>query len=134
MDVTEEYADVLYLLETLIVSAGESDESFLDLQILDALENTRRWFAAELAGRTFKPQLFDRRSTDLFSGLRAAGQILLGREAPEIRLAEGEPRVISPDALLACLKRIEKSAKLWNERGGRRGYIEFIANALPRSR
>jgi hypothetical protein len=133
MDVIEAHPDALYFLESLILSVGESDESLLDLQVVDALETTRRWFAAEFAGRTFKPLLSDKRTTDLFVLLRAAGLILLGREAPEIDVSQqAKPRTIDPEALVACLKRIEKSAKLWNERGGRRGYVEFIAASLPR--
>jgi hypothetical protein len=37
------------------------------------------------------------------------------------------PEIRSTEEILLCLKRIQKSIKLWTKKGGRRGYINFVA-------
>ena len=36
------------------------------------------------------------------------------------------PTPISVDEIIVCLKRIQKSVKMWGKRGGRRGYLSFV--------
>lgn len=57
MAVTGDNAAPLFLLETFIDSYARTDESVIDLHVLEALEATRRLFAAEAQGRTFQPRL-----------------------------------------------------------------------------
>ncbi len=132
MSVIEEHPEALYLLESLIDSAAREDNTLLDLHVIDAVEASRRSFAAEQDGRSFQPRLADPRALDLFRGLRAAGEILLGREQTEIEV-ESSARpddAISIEALGRCFKQIEKSAKFWNNESGRQGYLGYIRQFL----
>jgi len=131
MAVTGDNAASLFLLETLIDSYARSDESVIDLHVLEAIEACRRLFAAEADGRTFQPRLGDERVRQLFAGLRGASEMLLGRESPDIhdRRTERSDH-ISIDTLIKCLKQLERSVKLWSEEGGRKGYLLYIRRFL----
>jgi hypothetical protein len=132
MAIYEEHPEPLYLIEGLVLSVAQDDESLLDLHVIDAFSAARRWFRAEADGRAFRPQLADPRATELFEGLRALGAFLLGGSSPMIESAEeARPEPISLDVLVECFRQLEKSAKLWSGQGGRRGYIEYIARFLP---
>ena len=133
MAVTGDNAASLFLLETLIESYASHDESVIDLHVLEALEATRRRFAAEAQGRTFEPRLGDQRVRDLFNGLCGASELLLGRASDHIDDRRAEPsESIEIDTLIRCLKQLEKSVKLWSEQGGRKGYLLYIREFLPK--
>lgn len=132
MAVSGENASSLFFLETLIDSFASTDESVIDLHVLEALETTRRQFAAEAQGRTFQPRLGDARVRELFTALHSAGDVLLGRVPEDVEGRGTEPSArISIDTLVSCLKQLERSVKLWSEQGGRKGYIEYIRRFLP---
>ena len=129
---TEEHLDQMFILESLINSVAHADESLLDLHVLDALEATRRSFAAELDGRTFRPGRMDPRVHLLFYGLRAVGNLLVGQPTPDLEnRMKDPPEPIPVDTLIRLIRRLEKSVKIWNEQGGRQGYLEYIASFLP---
>jgi hypothetical protein len=133
MAVTADNSPSLFFLETLINSYASTDESVIDLHVLEALEATRRLFAAEAQSRTFQPRLGDQRVQQLFAGLRDASEVLLGREPAGIYDQTAEPSdAISIDTLVTCLKQLERSVKLWSEQGGRRGYLQYIRRFLPK--
>ena len=132
MAVTGDNAASLFFLETLIDSYASTDESVIDLHVLEAIETTRRMFAAEAQGRTFNPRLGDERVRQLFAGLCGASEMLLGRESPEIHDRTESPDPINIDTLVQCLKQLERSVKLWSEQGGRKGYLSYIRQFLPK--
>ena len=35
------------------------------------------------------------------------------------------------DILLACLRRVQKSAKFWNKESGKQGYLRYVIQFLP---
>jgi hypothetical protein len=37
-----------------------------------------------------------------------------------------QPKPITADEIVACLKRIRKSVQRWTKEGGRRGYLTFV--------
>ncbi|HEX8432297.1 MAG TPA: hypothetical protein VF625_13495, partial [Longimicrobium sp.] len=61
------------------------------------------------------------------------------REICDWRLGLGEPapgfpplpETASIEDIVACLKRVRKSAQGWTKRGGRTGYLTFIAKYIP---
>jgi hypothetical protein len=133
MSVTDENAAPLLLLETFINSYASTDESVIDLHVLEALEATRRLFAAEAQGRTFQPRLGDERVSELFAGLCGASELLLGRAPDDIENRGMEPsESIRIDSLVRCLKQLEKSVKGRSEQGGRKGYLLYIRQLLPK--
>jgi hypothetical protein len=133
MTVTDDNVASLFFLETLIDSYASSDESVIDLHVLEAIEACRRLFGAEAQGRTFQPRLGDERVRQLFAGLRGASEMLLGRESPDLRDRGTEPSdPISIDTLIQCFKQLERSVKLWSKQGGRKGYLLYIRQFLPK--
>jgi hypothetical protein len=38
---------------------------------------------------------------------------------------------VSLDVIVACLKRIRKSIRMWNKEGGRQGCLTFIQRFIP---
>ena len=40
----------------------------------------------------------------------------------------GAPIAVS--ALVACLRRVQKSIRLWNKEGGRKGYLDFVSQYI----
>jgi len=132
MVLTGDNAASLYLLETLIDSYASTDE-VSSICTCSKQSTTRRRFAAEAQGRTFKPRAGDERVHQLFTGLCGASEMLLGRESPDIhdrRTESFDP--ISIDTLVQCLKQLERSVKLWSEQGGRKGYLSYIRQFLPK--
>jgi hypothetical protein len=45
----------------------------------------------------------------------------------------GHPWSISVPELIACLKRLRKSVRFWNEQGGRQGYLNYVREFLARA-
>jgi hypothetical protein len=131
MAVTGDNVAPLYLLETLIDSYASMDDSVIDLHVAEALETTRRLFAAEAQGRTFQPRLGDERVRELFFGLRGAGEMLLGRASADIDDRRTEPaEPMSIDTLVRCLKQLERSVKLL-ERARRKKRIPSLHTTVP---
>jgi hypothetical protein len=128
----DDHIEVYYPLESLIRSRAGADETLLDVHVQDALNATRRWFEATAAGRTFRPVNLDKRAEDLYVGLKLTGEVLLGHATPGLEVPTERPEPVSTETLVGCLKRLQKSVKLWNEMGGRRGYLEYISQFLPR--
>lgn len=132
MSIIDEHPETLYLLESLIDFTAREDETLLDLHVIDALDAARRSFATQQDGRTFQPRLTDPRTVNLFRALRATGELLLGGETPEIEVESGaRPDPITIETLVLCFKQVEKSAKLWNNEGGRQGYLGYIRQFMP---
>lgn len=91
-----------------------------------------RWIAGETGSDRLTASDERRTVHVLLVGLRGVGNLLIGRPAPELENEMRDPPApVSVETLIACLKRLEKSVKLWNEQGGRQGYLEYIAEFLP---
>lgn len=40
-------------------------------------------------------------------------------------------QILTEEKIVACLKRIKSSVKLWTKKGGRQGYLNFIEQHIP---
>ena len=129
MRVEEEHFDVLQNIETAIVSVYEIDARLLDLDVLDALDVLIRNYALEERGvgtRTSRLSGPAQRVHDMAGRIREwrlGRQPLTTANPPADRWASGE---LSLAELVVCLKRIRKSVRLWNEQGGRQGYLDYV--------
>jgi hypothetical protein len=88
------------------------------------------WLKAQNIGR--KPRNFGLSplEQELFERLVGICEWRLGRaEFPgDDPASEAEPpKPITVDDLVRCLKRLLKSAQMWNKGGGRQGYLKFIS-------
>ena len=137
MKVEEQYFDVLQNIETAIVSVYEIDARLLDLDVLDALDGLIRNYALEEQGVGTRTSRLSGPAQRLHDLARRICEWRLGRQPldtanpPADRWASGE---LSLAELVLCLKRIRKSVRLWNEQGGRRGYIDYVRQFLEDAR
>jgi hypothetical protein len=130
--VEEQYFDVLQNIETAIVSAYEIDARLLDLDVLDALDVLIRNYALEEQG-------VDARTSRLSGPAQRVHDLV--RRICEWRLGRQPLNTVNPPAdesaaelsfseLVLCLKRLRKSVRLWNEQGGRQGYLDYVRQFL----
>ena len=104
-DFEEQYLDILQNIEFGIVRVYREHDDLVDFEVEQALSGLIREYKADQRNRAFDP-------LDL---------------APLVRDVPFElPEPLSLDEMVACLKRIRKSVRKWNKRGGRQGYLRFI--------
>lgn len=128
MEFEEPYLDVLENIEFAILDVARSDGSVLDMDVMDALETVRRGYAAESSGRTPPGNRLGAQARAVSDAVREMCEFRLGRTAGgDARPLPPQVEPVSVEAILECLKRIEKSVRRWNKTGERRGYIDFVS-------
>jgi hypothetical protein len=128
MDPIRDYLDVLQNIEFAVVNVAAHDESILDRHVIDAYAAAARKYSRENDGGWFKlPPDTDARTTALFEAIIEICDLRIGR-----RQGAPEDGAVPLDAIVACLKRLGKSARQWNEQNGRQGYLQFIETYMPR--
>jgi hypothetical protein len=135
MRVEEQYTDVLQNIEAAIVAVYEAQPALMDCEVLDALDALIRQYKWEKEARgTPKARLFGR-SPKIFDCVAQICEWHLGRGT----LNQGEsddagslpePHSLSLEELLLCLQRIRSSVRLWNNEGGRQGYLRYVSRFL----
>lgn len=127
-DFEEKYLDVLQNIEFAIVSAYRSDAELTDYDVDKVLNALWTEFRAEGQGKTAVPARLNERTQKVYDMVKTMCEWRLGRGTLEKEDGSGgiAPAPLSLDEIMACLKRIRKSVALWNKKGGRRGYLEFI--------
>jgi hypothetical protein len=133
MNVENEYIDVLQNIEAAIIAVAREEPLVLDYDILNALEALRRSYEAENLGRRAPTLRLGEQARLVFEAVQEICELRLGRIGPETKKSKPLPRIepIPCPAMIECLKRLEKSARLWTKKGGRRGYVEFVSNFIP---
>jgi hypothetical protein len=132
-NITEQYQDVLQNIEFAIIRAYERDRSLLDLDVLDLLDAAVRRYGSEAQGRVPPAPRLAGKIVPAYELVERMcewrlGRTTMGGEAgtPEV----SAPNVITIDELVACLKRVRKSVKFWNDEAGRQGYLEYISQFI----
>jgi hypothetical protein len=129
-EVIEQFYDVLQNIEASILETYDVEPDLLDLDVIDALDALIRRYAAEDQGRTPPASRLSARAARV---VEAAGRICewrMGRLALEDIVDDA---VIPPHPLktiaeiVVCLKRLRKSVNIWNEEGGRQGYLDYVS-------
>ena len=134
MDVAETHQDVLQNLEFAVSRGYQADQTLLDLEVIDAFDALIRGYGAESQGRTPPRISLLPKAAMVYELTRRVCEWRLGREVlpgedDTTNVPPASP--LSVDELLACLKRLRKSARFWNETAGRQGYLEYISQFLP---
>jgi hypothetical protein len=124
----EKYYDVLQNIEFAIWCVYTDDATLLDLEVMDGLDLLVRRYVAEEQGRTPPRLRGSERAQRVYADAERMCEWRLGRgrlnvDSDEPLVAEGNSSITD---ILICLKRIRKSVRLWNEQGGRQGYLEYI--------
>jgi hypothetical protein len=132
-DAIERFQDVLQNIEYAILLVYENDASLLDLDVIDALDALVRTYAAEERARIPPKLPLSARARAAFEAAKQVCEWRLGRALVD----ELEPDTLIPTDqrigiadILICLKRIRKSVHIWNEEGGRQGYLNYISSFL----
>lgn len=133
MDVTETHQDILQNIEFAIVTAFDQDQTLLDLEVIDALDALIRRYAAECEHRAPPKVNLSEKASSVYSLAARTCEWRLGREllgGDEDTSEIGAPEVLGTEEILACLKRIRKSVRFWNETAGRQGYLEYVSQFI----
>ncbi len=132
----DRYFDVLQNIEAAIVGVYRADPELTDLEVMNTLDALIRRYRSEAGGREPRTPRLLGRIKDLYEVLEQACEWRLGRskvktvDGKEIGLPpEVEP--LTPDEMVAVLKRIQRSVKRWTKEGGRQGYLNFVNEFIP---
>ena len=131
--IEEEYMDVLQNIEVGIMSVYREHPELTDWEALEAIEALIRHYRAEASGRKsprlrlpgLAKEVFER--VQFFCEWRLGREVLVDEEGNPVPL---QPEPIPLEDLIACLKRIRSSIKLWNKQGGRQGYLNFVSQFI----
>lgn len=130
----EEYEDVLQNIEFAIISVYEQNPDLTDVNVDNALDGLVRIYTAEERGRTAPTLRLNALEREVYERVKTVCDWRLGRSslgAVGEADASAEELIVPSDAItveeiIACLKRIRKSIKLWTTEFGRRGYLNFV--------
>jgi hypothetical protein len=122
MSVEEQYQDVLQNIEFAIVSVYKENTILSDHAVMCALAALTEHYSAENLGRQPRKSSLSGLEPLVFERMKAMCEQRLGRVASGLPLA-----TVSVDVMVQCLKRLSKSAKNWNKRGGSQGYLHFVS-------
>jgi hypothetical protein len=129
------YEDVLQNIEFGIIHIFRAHSEMTDWEALSAIEALVSAYGASARGHELTRPALDPLTQMVYDFVASLCEWRLGRNQSFLG-ADGKPVDIAPepitlDELLACLKRVRKSIKKWNRRGGQRGYLNFVSQFLP---
>jgi hypothetical protein len=123
--------DVLQNIEFGIIQVYRADQSLLDVDAKDAIDALVRHYHAEEEQRTPSAMRLGERALRVFLSVRTMCERRLGRSSLPGENEEPEWGTIPVSDLVKCLRKIQKSIPFWSQRGGRKGYLDFVGQYLP---
>jgi hypothetical protein len=127
----DEYLDVLQNIEMAIVSVYRENRDLMDYDVDKVLNLLWTEYKNEKISRANPVSNLNANAQLVYERVREMCEWRLGRQKEEIRgWFKAQPRPISLDEMMDCLKRIRKSVDLWHKEGGRQGYLYFIDNNI----
>jgi hypothetical protein len=126
----ERFADVLQNIESAIISVYRANPALVDYEVDGGLGALIVHYGAVRQGKEPPPPPTDENRRRVFEAVRRICDWRLGRGEP-LPGFEPFPGPQSIDDIVACLKRVRKSAQGWTKRGGRTGYLTFIRKYIP---
>jgi hypothetical protein len=123
MRVEEQYEDVLQNIEFAIVAVYKENPTLSDYAVMCALDALTEQYVAENLGRQPRKIALSGLEPLVFESMKPMCEMRLGRAT------SGLPNITtySVDVIVQCLKRLSKSVKNWNKRGGSQGYLHFVS-------
>lgn len=128
MKVEEKLTDVAQNIELGIIVVYRADPTLLDCDVLDAVHALIRHYEAEEQGRLPSPPRLAERVQRVFDSAKSMCDWRLGRREFPGEITPETPAVHPKtlEEIIACLKRIHKSVRLWTSVAGRQGYLKFV--------
>jgi len=115
MGLDDKHLDILQSIEASIVGVYHAHYDMRDRDALTALDQLIDHYRQVARGfKTKEPNL----------GEPASEVFYTVKSICDTRLESREDAV----AIVACLRKIQKSAKRWNQKNGKCGYLEFVEN------
>ena len=135
MGLEDRHPDILQNIEFAIAAVYRENLDVRDIDVIQALEALTKYFQQKIRGNT--PSIPKHLSYEAENIMTSVIDILSLRDdlvestakRPSFSRALRKPS--QEEIFLACLRKIEKSAKRWNKRNGERGYLDFVINFLP---
>lgn len=129
MSVEEKHLNVLNNLEFAIIQVYRENPDLIDAEVMTAIESLIRTYSAEAQGRSSAGRPIRGISVKVAKQVQEICELWLGRTS----VSESEIQSIDQDVtpktitdIVDCLKRIQSSIKLWTNKGGRQGYLNFV--------
>jgi hypothetical protein len=126
----EKYMSVLQNIEAAIVSVYNNHPDLTDWSVSSILEKLERAYKNETSGRTAPPNRFTELEQELFDMVKLICDWRLGREVDDSTLPANVVKPLDPEEIIACLKRLQRSVKLWTKQGGRQGYLNYVSSFI----
>ena len=130
MNVEEEFEDVLQNIEFAVVSTFREHPDLLDFDVERVYETLIKEYARPARGTS--PTFPTEARAALYARVKHICDWRLGRgEIGDTKSRMPAPEPITPEEMVACLKRLRRSVNMWTKRGGRQGYLEFVGDFIP---
>lgn len=115
MGLDDKHLDILQSVEASIVGVYHTHYDMRDYDALYALEHLIDHYRKVARRLTTSAPDLDEPASEIFYNVK---------QICDTRIESREDAV----AIVACLRKILKSAKRWNQKNGKRGYLEFVQN------
>ena len=127
MALEDTHLDVLQNIEFAIVSVYRQQKTLRDLEVMRALEALIEVYRAEARGDTPKDVSLPEPEDTIFRRVKDMCELRLGRQVVATRVQVPFDGDKTASDILACLRKIRRSAERWNKRGGQQGYLQFVS-------
>lgn len=128
-DFDDEYMDVLQNIEVAIIRVYREDRDLTDYEVDKVINGLIRAYQAEQQQRAYQKPDFSPLGEQVYKNVESMCNWRLGRtslESDDHRNISLTPDPITLEEAISCLKRIRRSVKKWNKRGGSRGYLQYV--------
>jgi len=127
MNIEKQYEDVLQNIEFAIISVYREHPGISDKSVLQVLNEMIDHFVNEKQGVEPRGVYLPESSKLMYDRVHEMCKYRLGQISGE----ETPPvTVVSIDEIIACLKRIRKSVKMWRKERGKQGYLTYVSNFI----
>ncbi|MCY7322599.1 MAG: hypothetical protein LH660_12575 [Phormidesmis sp. CAN_BIN36] len=130
MAIEEEYEDVPQNIESGIIQIYKENPDLIDAEVATALEALVRIYGAEAQGKSVSTRPIRGVSKKVMESVQQMCEWRLGRVIDIPKGIAQASSTVEVDAIVACLKRIQSSIKLWTQKGGRQGYLTFVSQFI----
>ena len=131
MRLEDKYQGVIHSIEFMIVLVYRKNNQLVDRQIIKSLEALVKHYSTLLTKRRLPKVELDELEKEIYDRVVEsldAKELTEGRA--DKRLNGTSQELTKEKIFLACLQKIEKSAKRWNSRNGQRGYLDVVMNHI----
>ena len=133
-DGTPKNLDVLMNIENVVLNAFREDRSMLDKDVMKAYDALETFYRYKVKGKSANPPKLEYLSLELYNNIQEVLEVVgaLNDEVNPQTTRRRFSRVAFKkeetydEKILAAVRRLQKSLKLWNGEKGATGYLDFI--------